>query len=88
VNKQTARRMAESGKVTLGVLRKALRETSSFPSWQMSSVNPQLSRSEALNLLADAIRADTRDDSYVMKTNRDILIATNVLREVDPETLL
>ena len=82
MNKSEVREAVRAGKITLGIMRKALNSASAVPSWSRSSVNKTMTKSQALEVLIRAVAADTRPDDTVMNgSNRDVLIATNVIRE-------
>jgi hypothetical protein len=83
MNKSEARDTVLSGKITLGMLRASFSHLGARPSWRRSVVNNSLTQFDALEILRKAIAADTRSDDTVMNSkSRDILVATNVVREV------
>ena len=87
MNKHEIRNAALDGKVTLGHLRRALANTT-HTSWERSKVNKGLTKEQALDILRRAVDADSRDNNTVMNNRRDVLVATNVLRECGIVSLL
>ncbi len=88
MKKSEVRSAVLNGKVTLGMLRAAFTKMPTFPSWTKSAVNQSITKAQSIELLKTCIDADTRPDETVMSGRRDILIATNVIREVGFEAML
>lgn len=86
MNKHEARNAVSRGTITLGMLRNALKRADLGG---RSVVNPGLSKQQAMDILCKAIAADERADATVMNGGaRDILTATNVIRECGLTALL
>lgn len=88
MKKSEIRNAVLDGKVTLGMLRQAFTKAPVCPSWARSTVNKGLTKEQAIDILKKAIEADTRPDETVMNGRRDVLTATNVIREVGFSAML
>ena len=81
MNKRDAQKLVRGGQITLGDLRKALGNVAPL-SWERSTVNPQFTKEQALDIFRKSIAADARPDGTKMNTSiRDEMIAVNIVRE-------
>lgn len=81
MNKSEVRDAIYDGRVTVGMLRNALAAV--VPkTWERSTVNPAFTKLQSIDILRKAVATDTRADAVLVSENsRDVLLATNVLRE-------
>ena len=89
MGKREARARIYAGKVTLGHLRHYVEMAAMDADHRPARVNSSLTKQQAWNIFTASLNADTRDDSTLIdgRRTRDLLMATNILREFGPSEI-